>query len=441
MPVIKYDRAQGINDYVDMLSAIYGPTQNYNKSTADIFQHMSEVCGVAGKHLFKKRDMEAASRFVPKIFGWACALISSVDPRNTTLADMILRKYPQACPYCLKSPCSCWIGEKPDLNDELLGKLYYRRAGTQGKSINELELMFSSIYGHSWSGPDGLSDPLVYIYLRLTEELAEVSEALRFRHLYPRNFENEIADFLGWWFALAIELRKRRGGESPLTDELLWSAYPGHCRDCESTPCFCQQGPVRELMSKPAPGAIGETDSITTLRNQGAYQEDLRGLASGALTVAKPIACIRIDIDKFKTVNDSYGHSAGDAALKHIATILRLKARPRDRIYRISGDEFGILMPDCTEEEAYGSMRRVSDALKDSEVTWTSSGGDKVNFFVSVSVGVAECQTEAQVAAAFEAADKASYLSKAAGRAQVTRATSMPRASDVASNEQPCAAS
>jgi diguanylate cyclase (GGDEF)-like protein len=425
MAIVRYTKSQNVNAYVEMLNAIYGPTQNYIKSRSEIFQHLTEVCGISGKHLFKKNDLRAATRFIPKIFGWACALVSSVAPGNTTLEEMILRKYPGACPYCTMRPCQCWNREKPDLDEDALRDLYYQRAQNQARSINDIEMMFSGIYADSWKGPNGDTDTLTYIFLRMLEELAEVSEALRFHHLYPKNFENEIADFFGWWFALSIELRNRIGDEARLTDELLWQAYPGHCRDCESLPCFCQQGPVRELMSKPAPGAFRETDRLTTLRNQAAYEEELSELEKGSLVVAKPIACVRIDVDKFKSVNDTYGHAAGDAALKHIASVLRQKARPRDRVYRISGDEFGILMPDATEEEAFGAMRRVSLALASSPVRWTSSTAERVEFTVSVSIGVAECENEGLVAAAFENADKAAYASKEGGRARVTKASTL----------------
>jgi len=417
----RYEAGQSLNDYVDMLHSIYGSTQNYAKTKADVYQHLAEVCGIAGKHLFKKNDLETAARFIPKIFGWACALISAVSPAQTNSEEIILRKFPGLCPYCTARPCSCWAAEKPTLNEKSLENHFYRNAPRQARGINDLELMFAEIYGHTWTGPDGSQDPIRYIYLRLIEELAEVSEALRFQHIYPQNFQNEIADLFGWWFALASAIRSRRV-DGTLTSELLWKSYPGHCLDCDTAPCFCAQGPVRELMSKPAPGALGETDRLTSLRNQGAYEHDIEAYETLNLKLAFPAACVRMDVDDFKKVNDGYGHSAGDAALKHISSVIRQKCRPRDRIYRISGDEFGVLMPDTSVDEAYGVMRRVVSALKATQVIWTSQDGVSTSFPVSMSIGVAECADGSSIKAAFEAADAASYVSKEGGKARVSKA-------------------
>jgi diguanylate cyclase (GGDEF)-like protein len=178
-------------------------------------------------------------------------------------------------------------------------------------------------------------------------------------------------------------------------------------------------------MSKPAPGALGETDRLTSLRNQGAYEQDLEAIEAGSLKLATPAACVRMDVDDFKKVNDGYGHPAGDAALKHIAAIIRQKCRPRDKIYRISGDEFGVIMPDTSEDEAFGVMRRILGALKAADVIWTSKDGESRAFPVSLSIGVAECEQASSIKAVFQAADGASYASKKAGKAQATKAPSM----------------
>lgn len=210
------------------------------------------------------------------------------------------------------------------------------------------------------------------------------------------------------------------GGQS--VADVLWRAYPGHCLDCHSTPCFCLQGPVRELVSKPAPGHAHEIDRLTSLRNQDAYKSDLSDIESGALVFACPIACVRADVDFFKTVNDTYGHAAGDLALAHIANILRKKAGPRTRVYRISGDEFGVLIPDSSAEEAFGMMRRVVSTLASTLVVWTNSEGASSDFGVNMSVGVSECADHREIENAFKAADAASYESKEQGRGMVTLA-------------------
>ncbi|KXS31819.1 MAG: hypothetical protein AWT59_2035 [Candidatus Gallionella acididurans] len=174
-------------------------------------------------------------------------------------------------------------------------------------------------------------------------------------------------------------------------------------------------------MSRPIPGHGHRFDSLTSLLNQAAYNEDISLVQKGEVSLPYPSACVRLDVDNFKTVNDSYGHAAGDEALRHIAAIVRRTARERDRVYRISGDEFGVLCANYTEEEAAGAMRRVCSALGSTPVRWVNQEGKAFEFYVSVSIGVAEFEQAINIGEAFELADKASYASKAAGKGRVSR--------------------
>jgi diguanylate cyclase (GGDEF)-like protein len=412
-----------------MLETIYGPTQNYSKSPFEVHSHLTEVCGVFGKHLFKCGDIATARRFVPKIFAWAVALLKKMHPGQTDLEGMILRKFPGVCSYCGEKPCVCWKGEKPSLDAERLRSLFYRNANSIRRSVNDFQLLFRGIYEQSWFGEGKSDDPQKFRammrmpYLRMIEELAEIAEAVRFHHLYPENFENELADFFAWWFAVATCMNAHPDSESMLAEQMLWAAYPGHCLDCQSIPCFCRPGPVRELISKPPPGYDHRYDALTSVYNQAAYNEDINHIAANDMPIRLPLGCVRVDIDDFKKVNGKYGHPAGDAAIQHIASVLRKHARERDRVYRISGDEFGIIFMDYTEEEASGAMKRVCQFLEKTLVRWVSAGGKIFEFPVSVSVGVAECQSPRDIERAFENADQASYASKRAGKARVTRAT------------------
>ncbi|RWO66388.1 MAG: diguanylate cyclase [Mesorhizobium sp.] len=336
---------------------------------------------------------------------------------------IVLQKFPACCPYCLKKPCSCWTGAKPTVNDKVLNRQYYRISRSQKRTISDFDLMFAEIYGDSWESTSRKQSPIAFAYIRLTEELAELSEAVRFYHIYPKNFENELADFFAWWFALSHLIRKEMKAEleeNRSTEDLIWEAYPGRCRDCYSAPCFCPQGPVRELMSKPVPGQSHEIDDLTALRNQGAYKLDIEISSEEGLALPSPISCVRCDVDDFKTVNTDFGHDAGDAALKHIATVLRNKARQRDRLYRVGGDEFAMMMPDTTGEEAKGLMIRVIKNLSEQPVRWVDVDGRAMEFEVTMSVGVAECATVADIEAGFAHADAATYISKDKGKAQVS---------------------
>lgn len=424
MTTAKFKPSQDLNAWVSMLHGLYGPTQNYSKTAYEIHTHLTEVCGVFGKHLFKNPDAEAAADFLAKLFAWGAALLKSMHPDQTDLEGIILRKFPGVCPYCGKCPCVCWKGEKPTLDPNDVRAKYFQNAPALRRSVNDFQLMFRNIYGTTWGrqepGPDALQNRLRQPFVRMVEELAEIAEAMRFYHLYPQNFQNEVADFFAWWFSLVSCFPSGEGDDTLLAEQLLWRAYPGHCPSCDQFPCFCRPGPVRELMSKPPPGQDHKFDVLTALYNQGAYKEDVERIAAGEMPGAFPASCVCVDIDDFKTVNDGHGHAAGDAALRHVASVLRAKVRERDRVYRISGDEFGVLLMDTTAEEAAGMMKRVCKDLREKAVRWVSSKGDVVQFQVSASIGVAECDAKPSIGQAFENADKASYASKTAGKARVT---------------------
>lgn len=424
-----FTATQNLNQWVEMLDTIYGSTQNYAKNAYEIHTHLTEVCGILGKHLFKRGDLTTAKEFLPKVFAWAVALFKKMRPTETDLEGLILRKFPGVCSYCGGAPCACWKGEKPTLDAEKLRQLYYRNAPSIRRSVNDFQLMFRNIYEPSWFGGStahddlNLRDLIKGPFLRMIEELAEIAEAVRFSHLYPVNLENELADFFAWWFAVVTCINASSSLNSTLAEELLWDAYPGHCTDCQMIPCFCRPGPVRELMSKPPPGHDHRYDGLTSVYNQTAYNEDIASVANGKTPVQMPLGCVRIDVDDFKKVNDSYGHAAGDAALQHVASALRKHTRERDRVYRISGDEFGVLFMNFTEEEASGAMKRFLQFLANTNVRWVSSEGVATEFKITVSIGVAECQGPANIKAAFEAADKATYQSKADGKGKIARAS------------------
>ena len=119
-----FQKNQTLNEWVVMLEAIYGGSQNYSKTPYEIRSHLTEVCGIFAKHLLKRRDIGEAAKFLPKIFAWTVALHRKVKPELANLEDIVLRKFPNLCPYCLKKPCLCWKGEKPTLHDQQLRDAY-----------------------------------------------------------------------------------------------------------------------------------------------------------------------------------------------------------------------------------------------------------------------------------------------------------------------------
>ncbi len=105
---------------------------------------------------------------------------------------------------------------------------------------------------------------------------------------------------------------------------------------------------------------LASTDSLTGLLNRGAFRDRVEATLAGANA---PSCMLAIDLDRFKQVNDRYGHAAGDAALAHIARLLVRHLRPEDVIGRLGGDEFMVLLPDTHPKEAAMIVQRLQNAL------------------------------------------------------------------------------
>ena len=110
-----------------------------------------------------------------------------------------------------------------------------------------------------------------------------------------------------------------------------------------------------------------QTDSLTGLFNHRYFHERLRSELSRANRAHDAVALLMLDIDDFKKVNDVYGHGAGDQALARLAALLRGAVRASDVLCRVGGEEFGVIMPSCTADEAVALARRVSAALADED--------------------------------------------------------------------------
>lgn len=132
-----------------------------------------------------------------------------------------------------------------------------------------------------------------------------------------------------------------------------------------------------------------------------------------------PLSLIFIDLDKFKEVNDGYGHQAGDAILKTVADLLRENTRDTDTVARYGGDEFVLLLPGVDAEQVNSVADRICAEVRDRKATIAE--GKQVG--ITLSLGVATCNAENQFAsseALLAAADSALYKSKRSGRDRYT---------------------
>jgi diguanylate cyclase (GGDEF)-like protein len=161
---------------------------------------------------------------------------------------------------------------------------------------------------------------------------------------------------------------------------------------------------------------LATTDALTGLFNRRAFMDRAESEWARHLRYKHPIACVMLDVDHFKQVNDTHGHAAGDAVLQHVGALMRASLRTVDLSARIGGDEFVALMPDTTMEGAFATAERLLMRLLGRPLT-----GLEREVRVTASLGVAtseECQSLDQL---FARADHALYEAKAAGRGCVVK--------------------
>jgi len=160
------------------------------------------------------------------------------------------------------------------------------------------------------------------------------------------------------------------------------------------------------------------TDPLTGLPNRRYMLERLNQAWASARRRGSPLSCIVIDIDNFKRINDARGHAVGDAALRHVAILLRTKARLQDMVARMGGEEFLVICPDTLPEDAYHCAERLRIALAESPL---QEGSD--NITITLSAGVASVTKNIESPEALlTVADEAMYRAKQLGRNRVSMA-------------------
>jgi diguanylate cyclase (GGDEF)-like protein len=122
-----------------------------------------------------------------------------------------------------------------------------------------------------------------------------------------------------------------------------------------------------------------------------------------------------IDIDSLKPINDTLGHSAGDKAIRAVATAIRSLIRADDMVFRWGGDEFLVLMFKLQESETERRMRRLNGLLAENRDPWTS-----IPMTVTVSYGVCGFDSLTDLGEAIEQADKAMYVKRQSDRRPVS---------------------
>ncbi len=152
---------------------------------------------------------------------------------------------------------------------------------------------------------------------------------------------------------------------------------------------------------------LADTDPLTRLPNRRAFIREVERAIARVARHGPTIALMYVDVDNLKALNDAYGHSAGDAALNHIAALLRSAVRAGDLVARIGGDEFALLVEPVDTGAVQAKAAALQDAAGKSGFEWR---GQPV--VIGVSIGATMIAGDDGVEALVARADAAMYGAK-----------------------------
>jgi diguanylate cyclase len=152
-------------------------------------------------------------------------------------------------------------------------------------------------------------------------------------------------------------------------------------------------------------------DSLTSLENRRAFDKELAERFDRWQSHDTEFCLALIDVDHFKRINDEYGHPIGDSVLKSIAATFSACARPDDAVFRLGGEEFGILLADCSVDQGWQIVDRLRHAIADHPIPAGSA-----MLRLTVSLGLASVRSVKSTDDLVTQADRALYSAKEAGR-------------------------
>ena len=198
-------------------------------------------------------------------------------------------------------------------------------------------------------------------------------------------------------------LKRRRGFEAALV-EFLYDVAQQVALGVENARLFA------------ALSQLASTDELTQLSNRRRFTETLRIELARSLRAGSAVSLVLADIDHLKKINDSFGHPAGDAAIRHVAAALRMGRREPDLAARLGGEEFALLLADTDLGGAVGAAERLLQYLNTHPLAGVG--------IVTVSLGVASCPGDAgSEEELIQRADERLYAAKAAGRNRICSST------------------
>ncbi|RJF90001.1 EAL domain-containing protein [Oleomonas cavernae] len=156
-------------------------------------------------------------------------------------------------------------------------------------------------------------------------------------------------------------------------------------------------------------------DALTGLPNRKALEQGLTAACQQASQQNRAHSLCFIDLDRFKVINDSAGHAAGDVLLREVARTIRANVRTGDLTARLGGDEFAVILADCAIEQAEGIGNKLVEAIGAMSFVW-----DEKIYTPGASIGICEISPTATLGDLMSQADVACYAAKSAGRNRVS---------------------
>ena len=154
---------------------------------------------------------------------------------------------------------------------------------------------------------------------------------------------------------------------------------------------------------------LADEDALAPVANRRAFVRELTRMISFTRRYGVPASIVYFDVNNMKQINDAYGHAAGDAALRHIATVLRENIRSSDVVGRLGGDEFGVVLAQTDQTQAHAKADALAEAIATTPLRW----GD-ADLLVTAAYGVHAFSNADNAHGAIEAADRAMYAQKRA---------------------------
>jgi diguanylate cyclase (GGDEF)-like protein len=152
---------------------------------------------------------------------------------------------------------------------------------------------------------------------------------------------------------------------------------------------------------------LADEDSLAPIANRRAFVRELSRMIAFTRRYGPPSSVIYFDVNGMKQINDTYGHPAGDAALRHVAEVLSKNVRESDIVGRLGGDEFGVILAQTSQDQANAKGIALAQAIAGTPFRW-----GKNPITVSAAYGVYSFTGSDDAQVAIEAADKAMYEQK-----------------------------